>query len=210
MLIKISSEKYIDEIQKQGKFYCNSLKYFRELENDGYIADQNEGKQYIKQVGKIELLIDGNVIAYANSGQFFPDGFDKGNIFCFYGFQTSKLDLTTKNLQKVNFEIEADRIGEHVLLILDIPEFSRRLQIALEEQQILYQFGPVKYLDFQTYEGELSPYTKSNKFESQCEIRLWIPRDEENEFIFYIGDISDISYKCKIDDLNKIEVEVLK
>ena len=97
LLIKISEEKYIDEIQKEGKFYCNSLKYFRHLENDGYKADPNEGKQYIKQVKNLELFIDKKKVAHACNAQLFPDEFDDGNIFCFYGFLTSKLDMNQTN-----------------------------------------------------------------------------------------------------------------
>jgi hypothetical protein len=95
LLIKISDEKYIDEIQKEGKFYCNSLKYFRHLESDGYKSDPNEGKQYIKQVKNVELFLGDNSIAHASNAQLFPDKFDEGNVFCFYGLLTSKLDLTT-------------------------------------------------------------------------------------------------------------------
>jgi hypothetical protein len=210
ILIKISEEKYIDEIQKEGKFYCNSLKYFRDLENDGYKADPNEGKQFIKQVKNLELFLGNKKIAHASNAQFFPDEFDDGNIFCFYGLLTSKLDLTTKQLQKINVEIESDRLGQYVLLILDLPEFMKRLKRIFTELKMDFQISPVKYLNFKKYEGELSPFTKSHIYESQSETRIWIPRKAEDEFIFYIGDISDISYKCRIEDLNKLEAEVLK
>jgi hypothetical protein len=210
LLIKISEEKYIDEIQKEGKFYCNSLKYFRDLENDGYIADPNEGKQYLKQVKNLEIFIGDRKIAKATNAQIFPGNHDRGNIFCFYGFFTSNLDLSTKQLQKVNVEIESDRLGQYALMVFDIPEFIKRLKGKFEELGMEYQLGPVKYLDFKKYEGELSPFVKSNVYENQSEIRIWIPRDKGDSFIFYLGDISDICHKIRIEDLDKLEVELLK
>lgn len=209
-MIKISEEKYIDEIQKKGKFYCNNLKYFRDLENDGYKADQNEGKQYIKQVKNLELFLGEEKIAYTTNAQFFPNKFDKGNIFCFYGVLTSDLDLTTKRLQKINVKIESGRLGQYALLIFDLPEFKERLINKFKELEMDFQIGPVKYLNFKEYEGELSPFTKSDVYESQSEIRIWIPRNDEDQFTFYLGDISDISYKCKIENLEKLEAEVLE
>jgi hypothetical protein len=44
--------------------------------------------------------------------------------------------------------------------------------------------------------------------EYQKEIRLWIPNNKQDLFELYIGDISDISFKCKVEDLDKIEVDV--
>ncbi|MFN8339208.1 MAG: hypothetical protein U0T36_09330 [Saprospiraceae bacterium] len=210
LLIKISEEKYIDEIQTKGKFYCNSLKYFRNLENDYYKADPNEGKQFIKQIKNLEIFIGDKKIGYASNAQLFPDKLDKGNIFCFYGLLTSKLDLKAKQLQKIFIEIESDRLGKHALIILDVPEFKKRIEGKFAELKMDFQISLVKYLNFSEYEGELSPFTKSHIYESQSEVRIWIPRKEEGEFIFYIGDISDISYKCKIEDLKKLEVEILK
>jgi hypothetical protein len=85
----------------------------------------------------------------------------------------------------------------------------KRLKDKFLELNMDYQISPVKYLNFQNHEGELSPFTKSHIYESQSEIRIWIPRKVESEFIFYIGDISDISYKCRIEYLKELEAEVL-
>ena len=187
LLIKISEEKYIDEIQKEGKFYCNSLKYFRDLEIDGYKADPNEGKQHIKQVNNLELFLGDKKIGYAKNAQIFPNTYDNGNIFCFYGVLTSNLDLTTNKLQKINKEIESDKLGKHALLIFDLPEFKRRITKKFIDLNLKFQISPVKYLNFKEYEGELSPFTKSNVYQSQSEIRIWIPRDGDEQFTFYLG-----------------------
>ncbi|MGE5354829.1 MAG: hypothetical protein ACM3PT_01195 [Deltaproteobacteria bacterium] len=210
LLIKISEEKYIDEIQRKGKFYCNSLKYFRDLENNSYKADPNEGRQYIKQAKNLEIFLGDKKIGHSSNAQLFPDKFDEGNVFCFYGLLTSKLDLKTKQLQKIDIEIESDRLGQHALIILDLPELMKRIEDKFAELKMDFQISLVEYLNFSEYEGELSPFTKSHIYESQSEVRIWIPRKEEGPFIFYIGDISDISYKCKIEDLNKLEAEILK
>lgn len=209
LLIKISEEKYIDRIQKKGEFYCNPLSYFREIENDSYRGDPNEGKQYIKQVKNLELYLEDKRIGWAHNAQLFPNNYDKGNIFCFYGFQTANLDLSSKEKQKVNLEIQSERLGKYALIIFDLPEFKRRLKRCFRSLDRNYQINAVRYVDFNSYEGELTPFMKSDKYICQREIRIWIPNKKDDKYIFHLGSISDISYKCKIEDLHKIEIEVL-
>ncbi|MBK9257324.1 MAG: hypothetical protein IPM42_17780 [Saprospiraceae bacterium] len=185
LLIKISEEKYINELQKEGKFYCNSFKYFRELEHDRYKGDPNEGKQYIKQIDKLEFFLGDKRIAHANNAQLFPNKFHKGNVFCLYGFQTSNLDLTTKRLQKINLEIESDKLGQYALVIFNVPKIKKRLEEMLKQLNIDFLFSPVIYLNFTKYEGKLSPFIKSDIYQNQSEIRIWMPRETEEPYIFY-------------------------
>ena len=209
LLIKFSKEEFIDQLQKEGKLYCNSLRYFRELENDHYIGDPNEGKTDIKQVKCLEIFIGEEKIAFASNAQIYPNNYTIGNVFCLYGFPTSDLDLTTNELQKVSLEIEAERLEDFALIIFDTVEFLRRLEKRLSELNIENQMCPVQYRDFNKHEGKLGPFIKSDKYKSQNEVRVWIPRQSDDKFEVYIGDISDISYKCRKENLENLKMEVL-
>ncbi|KJS06322.1 MAG: hypothetical protein VR77_05865 [Flavobacteriales bacterium BRH_c54] len=211
MFIKISNDKFIDSLQQKGHIYCNSIKYFRTIEDNGIRGDKNEGKAYLKQVKDFEISLEGKVIAKAEKAQiYFDHPEDIGNLFCLYGVQSSLVNLTKKSLQKIKIENQSKKFGQSALLIHNPEEFINRISKELKRLSKEFNFSLVHYFDPETYEGELSPFYKSNKYEYQNEVRFWIPQNEERTFEFYIGDISDISHKIPIGDLDKIEVEVIK
>ena len=209
MFIKISVEPFIDSLQKKGHFYCNPITYFRSIENDNLKKDKNEGKAFIKQVKNLQIQIKGKTIATSPQAQFYFDHpEDSGNIYCLYGVKTELVDLTKKSLQKVKIEDISSDFGKCALLITQPEEFLKRITKELNRQNRNFDFSPVHYYDHNSYEGELSPFYKSNNYSHQSEVRLWVPNKEEKPFEFFVGDISDISHKVEVSDLNKIEVEV--
>lgn len=210
MFIRISEEKFIDSLQKRGHIYCNPIRYFRTIENSGLKKDKNEGKAFIKQVSNLRIQLKGETIATSPKSQFFFDHpEDSGNIYCLYGVKTELVDLTKKSLQKVKIENISGDFGKYALLITHPEELLSRISKELNNLSKAFKFSPVHYYDHTTYEGELSPFFKSNIFSKQNEVRLWILNKREEPFEFYIGDISDISHKVSISDLDKIEVEVI-
>ena len=211
MFIRISEDEFIDSLQKKGHIYCNTIKYFRSIEDNGIRGDKNEGKAFLKQVKDVEILIKGKPVAKSEKAQiYFDHPEDIGNVFCLYGVQSSLIDPTTKSLQKVEIEKNSKDFGKSALLIHHPEEFLNRISKKLKKKSKEFNFSPVNYFDPKTYEGELSPFYKSNIYEYQNEVRLWIPNNIEEPYEFFIGDISDISYKIPVSDLDKIEVEVIK
>lgn len=209
MFIKISEERFIDSLQKEGHIYCNTIKYFRTIDDNGIKGDKNEGKAFLKQVNNVTLSLNGSPFAFAPKGQFYLDHpEDQGNIFCLYGVETSLVDLSKISLQKVHIEKSSKDFGNYALLIFKPDEFLDRVKTRLIELERSYNFSPVHYFDPNTYEGELSPFYKSNKYKYQNEVRFWIPDKSDVPFEFKIGDITDISHKIKVEDLDKIEVDV--
>ena len=210
MFIRISEEKYIDALQRNGHIYCNTIQYFRTIEDNNHKGDKNEGKAFLKQIKNFEILLEGKTIGKGVNAQLYyehPD--DKGNIYCMYGVESTPIDLSKKGKQKINIEDSSKELGKYALLILDIEEFLKRIDQSLNKISKDYHWSPVHYFDSSSYEGELSPFYKSQIYQYQNEVRIWIPNKEEKPFEFYIGDISDISYKVKVENLNNIEVEVV-
>jgi hypothetical protein len=209
MFIRISEDRYIDAFQKKGHIYCNTIQYFRFIEDNGIRGDKNEGKSYIKQVNNLEILFEGKIIAKAPNGQvYFEHPDDKGNIYCMYGVESNLVDLTKKIRQKIIIEDSTKEFGRSALLIHNPEEFLNRVSRKLKSLSLEFNYSPVYYYNPNTYEGELSPFYKSNNYSYQNEIRIWIPNKNEKPFEFYIGDISDISYKIPVFDLDKMEVDV--
>jgi hypothetical protein len=211
LFIKISEETFIDSLQKKGHIYCNTIKYFRTIEDNNLRGDENEGKAFIKQMKNIHLKLGNEKIIKAESGQmFYEHPNDKGNIFCLYGVESELYNPSVETSQKIKIEFQTKDFGKSALIIHNPKEFFKRIKRELNKRNKEFNFSPVNYYDTKTYEGELSPFYKSNKYSYQNEIRLWIPNEIEKPYEFFIGDISDISYKAPVEDLDKIEVQIIK
>lgn len=210
MLIRISEDDFIDSLQKKGHLYCNTIKYFRRIEDNGVKGDKNEGKAYLKQAKNLTIMIDDKIVGKSDNAQiYYENKNDIGNIYCLYGVKTSLVNFKKKTLQRILIENEVKDFGKSALLIINPEEFLKRINKALVKESKEFNFHPVNYYDHRTYEGELSPFYKSDKYKYQNEVRLWIPYEKEEPYEFLIGDISDISYKIPVRDLDKISVEVL-
>lgn len=153
--------------------------------------------------------MDLTYIARAAKAQLYLDHpNDKGNIFCLYGVESDRLDLSERSKQNIGFNGFSKEFGDTALLIHNPKKYFSRIEDKLQGLKIEYNFAPVNYFDPNIYKGELSPFYKSNKYKDQNEVRLWIPNNSDNPFQFYIGDITDISVKIPVTDLAKIEVQV--
>ena len=209
LFIKIGEEKHIDSLQKSGQIFCNSITYFRSIEGDKNRADKNEGKNYIKQIRDIEIFIENRPIAHASYAQMYNENIDMhGNIFCLYAAKSSLLNKE-KTLQKINFDNNIKDFGAYALLIYHPDKFINRVSRELRRLSKDFAYSPVFYYDENIYQGKLGPFHKSKKFLNQSEFRLWIPNTEEKVFEFFIGDISDISYKIPVSGLNNISAKLL-
>lgn len=210
MFIRISEEKYIDSLQKKGHIYCNTIRYFRSIEDNRNRGDNNEGKAFIKQAKNLEVSLKGKIVGKAENAQiYFDDDKDIGNIFCIYGVETSLIDQSKKSRQRVLIEKESKDFGKTALLIFNIQEFINRISESLLALRKVFKIAPVYYFDPNIYQGKLNPFYKSDIYKHQNEVRLWIQNTEEKPFEFYIGDISDISRKIPVSDFDKIGVEVV-
>jgi hypothetical protein len=129
-------------------------------------------------------------------------------VFCLYGVESDLVNLRKKAIQKIRIEEETKGFGEYALIIHDPIEFRARVVTELKNKSIQFQIHRVRYYDSKTYEGDLDQFDKSDKYEYQKEIRLWIPNNKQELFELYIGDISDISFKCKVEGLDQLAVDV--
>ena len=209
--IKIGQEKHIDEFQKEGRLYCNSLRYHRKSEDIGVKGDRNEGMGLIKQVPRLDLLEKSKILGTAYRAQLYVDNPKlQGNIFCMYGFESSKLDHSSFDIQRIVIEDSNKEFGEFALVIHNPQGFKNRLEAHLVKNSIEYEFEPVYYYDPLTTNAELDQYCKSNKYRYQNEVRLWLPDITDEPRSIWIGGISDLSIKLPVSQLDKLVAQFVK
>lgn len=198
LFIKFGAEEHLKQLQKDGILYCKSVLEFAKMENDEARSDQFEN------VIKLELLNDKIVWLKeknnenaewkrlnVNYGQFkLSDEKYKGNLFCMSSFPL--ISETTE------FEIILDKrflekFGTHYLLVLNQPEFFKRIDKELRGNNIDYVRGEVEYKDLKRHSGNKTIFDKDLFFSWQNEYRFFIKTDATEFKIFNIGSIEDIT-----------------
>jgi hypothetical protein len=206
--LKIGKKEYMEKLIYQGEIFCRTIEEFNSMDEKDFRGDKNEGASYIKQLSGLDLTIDGESVGKIKEGQLFGrHKEDKGNVYCLYGIETNTLNLEEKSLQKFNLELEGLPFGDTAVLIFDTIEFIKRLKKAIESSGYILQIAPAKYYDNKTFEGELTPFHKTQIHEPQKEIRFWIPNKECVNKIFTIGDMSDIAYLLPKDQIHNLGYE---
>jgi len=115
-------------------------------------------------------------------------------------------DSDTGSLIKLNNRM-CD-LGEYTVFINNVPEFFKMMDksITLTSYFIKGCSGPVKYYDYETYNGLINPFMKVKVFEYQFEFRYCIKiKSETDESIMAsIGNIEDIVTICKTNEFINI------
>ncbi|MCA0365972.1 MAG: hypothetical protein LCH67_18180 [Bacteroidetes bacterium] len=200
--LKISKLEYLQDLQKNGKFYCNSFKFFREFEGSPAINDINEGRVQIKQMNDITIFSKGKKIGKANNGQLFIEKYHSGNIYCLFAL---KNNILKPHGEKIKITDLPTNLGDSVLVIFNVEKFIKKVKTKLNLLGKEFQISPVEYLDFKSHNGYLSPFSKSKLYSDQNEVRIFISGEKEEPFIFEIGDISEISYLCSLEDFKQLD-----
>lgn len=209
--IKVGEQAHMEKLLQEGEVFCKTLQYFNTDEYSSLRHDKYDGAAYIEQIKNIKLYTaDGKtLLGEAQSGQlYFHNPEDKGNIYCLYGIETETLDLSSGLSSEItkdfNLDMNGLNFGDAAVIIFDPGEFILRVQKEVKARGFEFQHSPINYYDEKISQGELSPFTKSKKFELQKEIRFWIPNKLEEDLIFKIGDISDIAFLLPKRDIGKL------
>ncbi|MBS4059655.1 MAG: hypothetical protein KG029_04595 [Bacteroidetes bacterium] len=201
-LFKFGSEENIDNLLQHGTVYCNTVKYFREVDDNYTRGDENECKTYIKQIDWLKIENEGISLEFNTKAQLYvDDGSFNGNLYCMSAITRDDIDYSLINedfkIHPITLNPSLARFGNSAMLIYNIPEFFIRLEKALKRKHKKYQYEPITYTDFNTYEGELSPFIKSIKYDYQKEFRIFIRGQSNKPFIVNIGNLTDIAIKVK-------------
>lgn len=207
--IKFGEKEYMEKLYNEGEVFCRSIDYFPTIDDENFRGDKIDGIAYLMQMHNLKISHQGNVIVTSDNGQIFGrNPSQKGNIYCLFGLSSETLNCKSKASQKLILNLDSLGFGDTVIWIFDPAEFIKRVRKAVLKEGFQIEISPIVYLDYETYEGELSPFTKSKKYEPQCEVRFWIPNAMNVDQTFKIGNISDISELMSRDMLDKVEYEI--
>ena len=208
LLIKVTKRNYAEDIQA-GRLYMKSLRYFRELEQQG-VGDEEEG--LINTAPKGEIFWNGQKIG------------DVRNIRTYYDcpvFCTATVSLKKQKNGSIKYtiplkllrEFMVDKTADYVLMIINRNEFQKRIDEKMREKKIQGFFGNVNYTDekahFSHEERYKAAFRKRMEFAHQHECRLALNLAIEDFYVLEIGDISDITTFIPIfDNEHEMAIEV--
>jgi len=168
--------------------YCNTVEFFQGHERDELRGDPYEGISHAWRLSTHRLYIAHQLIEEPEGRIDIVRNADlKKNIFCLYAVRTDCPFIDHRNL----------KFGDTCVYIRNPPEFMRRVEIALRDQQPrgcqIVHGGPVTYVDRKTHDGKVGPFTKFDSFAYQSEYRFVISPGRGRPFSFQIGSIEDIA-----------------
>lgn len=202
--VKIGKEEHIDDLQKSGVIFCNTVEYFRTLEGEEVgRKDIREGANSSRKIGDVSVflgkdpakelrlnIVRGHLNTY-NSENLLT------HLYCLYVIKsdhvTGKPFIDTRNIT----------FGDKALLITDTKEFMNRFKKGAGEA-IDYSWGFVNYYDDDQDHPRLTIYDKPNLFRYQSEFRFHIKNRSSFPISFEIGSIEDISIKLEAALLAKL------
>lgn len=212
------NEAYIEDFVN-GRIYANTLKLFKTLEDsdDSGRSDRHEGTTAWLQPGRGWLKINGMDITDDLAGpiQFQKNWLDHLHVFCMHAVHTGRLDMATvsnENIEELREQLiipdECRRLGEHAVVVNDVPEFVRRMEAAAGVNRYRMSRGLVRYYDPGSFHGRFrdveSIFHKQDRHGHRREFRFVIDNGlaDDAPLILEIGDISDISQRFAFAELN--------
>jgi len=212
LLVKFSNKEFLEPLQKDGLFYCNSIEYFAKLEDgqlrgDGFesVMELDYWGDALVQLKPIDKPDSEWVDLKSKDLQLKNNNLNPlGNLFCMSAFKI-EVDAEPRTYM---FNEQFNRFGSHYLLINNESIFLERLRSALKQLPFKNLLGRVKYLDLKKYSGKKNLFQKHNEFEWQEELRLYLDSEINKPFQFSIGSLEDIStiYELKSNPGLKIKL----
>jgi hypothetical protein len=199
MFLKIGKEDHIDRLQKEGLVYCNSVKYFRTLEeqNIKLRKDTSEGAVTSTKIGWMKMYVDNKELPIKfNKARLhtFDEAKDLEHIYCMYAI-TPDLATGEPFIDQRNIHF-----GDAGLLILDPPKFLKRVKKAIR-MEMTFDYGPVNYYTEDKDYKNLTVFHKQEFFSYQREFRLLFHNQCPEPLNISIGSIEDISVKIEASKL---------
>lgn len=185
----------------------NTMRHFKEMEDDEQRKDIHEGSDRIEQIMYLEIIWEGKTIELSrgthkntlSSAQLRSvDANLGGNIFCMIAI-TPELLENTASVDERNMEF-----GDSFLVILNPNEFLSRAKKSLTQLEKTFHWGLVTYYDEETLNGDLDVFSKPSKYSHQSEFRIFVESEGKEPFILPIGSIEDISEIFEIGYLKRL------
>lgn len=202
-----------------GRIYANTLGKFKRLEgtDDSGRGDRHEGTTAWLQPGQARLEINGMNITDDLAGpvQLQKNWLNHLHIFCLHAVHSGSLDMATvsnENIEELRKQFlipdECRRLGEHAVVVNNVPEFIRLMEAAAAANNYRVARGLVRYYDPESFHGNFrdveSIFHKQERYSYQREFRYVFDNGlvGATPLILEIGDISDITRRFDFAELN--------
>lgn len=204
-LLKIGQEKHIDQLQKHGLIFCNTVKYFREKEIERFRLrkDTSEGAVSSVNLKSLSLIIHEKEIPLKFDKarlHVFDNKINYNHIYCLYSI-TPDLANREPFIDKRNIEF-----GATALLITDPEIFINRVSKSIDGK-FKYEFKPVYYYPNNKDYYNITIFNKPQYFAFQHEFRFHFYYNDPNPLTFNIGSIEDISVRIESSKLDKLSLK---
>lgn len=204
-LFKFGQQSHIEEFCKLGRLFMKPLWKFRRLEADELRGDCTEGVHWTfpsDQV-KLQMEVEGefrDIPGISGPIRYSRDADRNVNIFCMYALRRENPQLL---IDPRNFAF-----GDAYALLMDGDDFLSRVRRALLPQGQELRWQLVDYVNPRTHAGPMGIFSKFTHFQYQSEFRVALLPGTGEDFLFDIGDLSDITTTGKLSDVNDhIKVE---
>ena len=223
-LVKMFENKeHADDLIK-GRLFLNRLSYFKKIEGDDGRHDENEGAIML-QIEGLTLKMESRdidtgelhtftVTDFASPPVLRPEWFDHIHLYCMYAGHTGEFQrISPDNIEDFRRQLElpedAEKLGRHAVVIINVPEFIRRVGDAISQEGYGIMTQLVKYYDPEVgsppVRSEVETiFTKRKKFADQSEFRIAMDTRTVgcDPITLEIGQINDIAYYTNTSDIN--------
>lgn len=205
LLIKIGEEQHVDKLQKSGLIYSKTVKYFREREIEEFELrrDKHEGAQSSIRINNLKLSVDNQELPFKfQKGRFntFNQNIDLSHIFCLYAASEEQAN------GKPFVDERVASFGNTALLITNPGEFVRRVE-EFSRNNFGCSYNLVKYYPDNKDYSQLTVFHKPDYYNFQREFRFHFDHITEEDLVFEIGSIEDISIKMEAAKLVGLTME---
>ena len=197
---KIGKEEHLKQLQKEGVVYCNTLKYFTEIEDGKVRGDKHENAFEFDTYDNPEFLIkladkpDSEFkklnVTWAQMVKSNPNPF--GNLYCLYCVDmTDAIDEGEISVDEKNGDF-----GTHALIFLNTDKFEEILFAELSLKKLNFHYGHVEYIDLKKHKGRKTLFQKDISYSYQNEFRIFIDNPTLEPLILKLGDLTEITTIC--------------
>ena len=207
-LLKVGKEEHIHDLQKNGHLYCNTVKWFREVEkSDKNRHDGREGAfktEVLDNPENFTISVDGKPLTlkptHVRINEFYENR-SKLKLYCLFGFKEKHANGSYFIDKRV------EEFGPKALVILNVAEFIKRVESKLRELELGCKYNFVNYYKENGVNENLTVFDKPKRFEYQNEFRLLFYEISPTPLSIKIGSIEDISIMLETEKLSKLSLE---
>jgi hypothetical protein len=207
LLVKFGKVQHLEQLQKEGLFYCNPIKYFLSIEDGKLRGDEMESVYKLQYMVKPDFEVkdankpDAPWLKLNVTNAQYKESYSNplGNIFSMSAFKI----IANTNPSIFTIDNRYKEFGGHFLLVHNQAEFLERIKTALQVHSVSYKQGLVEYLELKKYTGSKTLFQKDLEYSYQEEFRIFLQTDSNSPFTFSIGSIEHIS---ELYDVEKVSL----